>query len=325
MPENIPDVTVLLVVQENAEAAATVQDLLGQTLDSVEILVLTREDTAALPAGDHRLRVVRVTGEDETLGTALNQGLALAQGTFIARAVIGDVSASERLARQTGLLRMASTVAFMGAGWRAIETDGTVSRVVHPPAGDAALRAAMAAGDAIGHPTAVMRRDAVVAAGGWRPAFAGKEDYDLLLRLMDRSAGACTPEPLIDHVIGEAISDWRMLEQRILSEMAAMAAFDRRQAGRPDHGERLLPADRALLHRMGVVDEEITQTITTRALSLAMATGSHGRWRAMREAARLGLQQDGLSAATKSRFAKLWMQSIAHLRPSSLSEDASTA
>ena len=184
-----------------------------------------------------------------------------------------------------------------------------------PPAGDAALRAAMTSGDAIGHPTALMRREAVVAAGGWRPAFAGREDYDLLLRLMGRGAGACTPEPLIDHVVADGVLGWRAIEQVIVSEMAAITAFDRRQAGRPDHGERALPADRGLLHRMGVVDEEITHTIIARALSLAMAAGARGQWRAMREAARLGLQQEGLPAAVKSRFMKLWMLSVARRRP----------
>lgn len=321
----MPEVTVLLAVQAGDDPAATVQDLCGQTLEDIEILVLARAGAVALEDGDRRVRVVTVeAAEGEFLGNALTQGLAVAQGAMVARAVPGDVSLFERLSRQAKLLRAATTVAFVATGWRQIGLDGSVSRVVTPPAGDAALRAAMTAGDAIGHPTALIWREAVVAAGGWRPAFVDREDYDLLLRLMDRSAGACTPEPMVDHVTAEAVPSFRVIEQRIVSEMAAITAFDRRQAGRPDHGDRALPADRALLHRMGVVDEEITQTIVARALALALNAGAYGQWRTMREAARLGLQQAGLPTAAKSRFAKLWMQSVARRRPSGWGDAAPT-
>ena len=322
----MPEVTVLLAVQAGDDAASTVQDLCAQTLEDLEILVLARAGSVLPDGGDRRVRMVTVEAatEGEFLGNALKQGLAAAQGAMIARVVPGDMSVSERLSRQARLLRAATTVSFVGTGWRQIGADGSVTRIVTPPAGNAALRAAMATGDAIGHPTALMWREAIVAAGGWRPAFVDREDYDLLLRLMDRSAGACTPEPMVDHVAAAAVPSWRVIEQRIFSEMAAITAFDRRQAGRPDHGDRALPADRALLHRMGVVDEEVTQTIVARALALAMSAGAHGQWRMMREAARLGLQQAGLPATAKSRFAKLWMQSLARRRPGGWGDAAPT-
>ncbi len=308
----MPAVTVLLAASGSADAVAeTARDLLGQTLADVEILVLAGPGTEVSTIDDARVRVVPAEGA--SLGDALNGGLRLASGEFVARAVPGDRSDPTRFARQTELLR-AGEMAFVGTGWRLMGPDG-VERVVSPPAGDAALRAAMAGGDAIGHPTAMMRRDAAVRVGGWRPAFAEREDYDLLLRLLDRHAGACTPEPMVEHVPADPAPGWRVLEQRILSEMAAMAAHDRRQAGRPDHGERAAAADRPLLHKMGLVDDEITRAMIARALGLAVTAGSMGRWRAMREAARLGLQQDGLSGAAKSQLMALWLRSLARRRP----------
>ncbi len=315
----MPAVTVLLVAQDAAGVEATARSLFAQTLSDFELLVLDAgvgdgAVLAGLAAEDWRLSVVPMTGAG--LGEALNRGASLAMGGLIARASAGDVVAPERLARQAALLGVAPELAFVGTGWREVRADGSVRRSAKPPAGDAALRTAMATGDVIGHPTAMMRRDAVMAAGGWRPAFAGSEDYDLLLRLLDRHTGACVPQELVDVPASDAVMGWRALEQRILSEMGAVAAHDRRQIGRPDHGEQALPLDRALLHRMGMAADEITQAVVLRALSAALAAGTAGEWRAMREAARLGLNQEGLPKQAKSQLIGLWLRSFVHWRPS---------
>ena len=315
----MPDVTVLLVASADAEAVAvSARSLFAQTLSDFELLVLdagTGESAALaeLAAGDWRLSVVPMAGAG--LGDALNRGVALAQGRLIGRVTAGDVVAPERLERQAALLGVAPELAFVGTGWREVRADGSVRRVVKPPAGDAALRAAMATGDAIGHPTAMMRREAVTAAGGWRPAFAGSEDYDLLLRLLDRHTGACVPQVLVEFAAPVEALGWQALEQRFLSEMGAMTAHDRRQVGRPDHGEQVSPLDRGLLHRMGMTADEIAQGVTTRALSAALAAGVAGEWRAMREAARLGMQQEGLPRPVKSKFVGLWLRGLARMRP----------
>ena len=315
----MPEVTVLLASRDDPSALEmTARSLFAQTLRDFELLVLDAgtgdsEALAGLAAEDARLRVVPVEGTG--LGEALNQGAAVARGGLIARVVEGDLVTPERLARQAALLGVASELSFVGSGWREARADGSTRRVGKPPAGDAALRAAMATGDAIGHPTALMRREAVAEAGGWRPAFVGSEDYDLLLRMLDRHTGACVPAPMVEFTAPEEVLGWRELEQQILSEMGAVAAHDRRQVGRPDHGEQALPLDRGLLHRMGMAPDEIAQAVIARALSAAMAAGSAGEWRAMREAARLGLQQDELPKGVKSQFMGLWMRSFAHIRP----------
>ena len=320
----MPEVTVLLAVRDDAAAVqVTARSLFAQTLGDFELLVLDAGGgdpavLAGLVAEDGRVSVVPM-GE-AGLGDALNRGLALAQGALIARVTAGDAVAPERLARQAALLGLAPELSFVGTGWQEVRADGSVRRMAKPPAGNAALRAAMATGDVIGHPTAMMRRDAVIAAGGWRPAFLGSEDYDLLLRLLDRHTGACVPQVMVTFPASEQVLGWRGLEQRILSEMGAVAAHDRRQVGRPDHGEQASPLDRGSLHRMGMAENEVAQSVIARALSAAVTAGAAGEWRAMREAARLGLQQDGLPKQVKSQFTGLWLRSLAHIRPA-MTED----
>lgn len=314
----MPAVTVLLPIQgDGAAVAVAARSLFGQEFADFELLLIEGQDRAAeldeLADEDGRVRVVR--SDEAGLGMALNHGLQEAQGELIVRVSAADRSASERLGRQVGLLSRAPEVAFVGTGWQAVAADGSVGRVVQPPAGDAALRAAMATGDAIGRPTAMMRREAVIKAGGWRPAFVDFEDYDLLLRLLDRHAGVCAPEALVECPTTENVVGWRVLEQRILSEMGAVAAHDRRQAGRPDHGERMSPLDRSVLYRMGLVEEEITRGVLTRAMTSATAAGAAGQWREMREAARLGLEQEGLPSRAKAQLIGLWLRSVARRRP----------
>lgn len=316
----MPALSVLLPAGSDADATLlTVQDLCAQSFSDLEVLVLY--DGAApstglaldWECGDHRVRVVRV--QESGAGAALNRGLESAQGDLIARVAAGDVSAPDRFDRQVSLLATAPELAFVLTGWRSVQADGGTHRQVSPSAADAGLRLAMATGDALGHPTAMMRREAVRKVGGWRPAFVGLEDYDLLLRLLDRHRGASVPEALVECKPPSAVLGWRALEQLILSEMAAVAAHDRRQVGRPDHGERHSPVDRSVLHRMGMAEEEVAQSIVGRALAAAVAAGAAGQWRAMREAARLGLQQEGLPGGVKSQFVGLWLRSVARLRP----------
>ncbi len=315
----MPAVTILLPIRgDGTAAAAAARSLFTQEFTDFELLLMADAQNRAveldeLADEDGRVRVVR--SDQSSLGVALNHGLQQAQGELIVRVSAGDQSAPDRLARQVGLLSRAPEVAFVGTGWQEVAADGSVRRVVQPPAGDAALRAAMATGDATGHPTAMMRREAVIKAGGWRPAFAELEDYDLLLRLLDRHAGVCAPEALVECPAAEDLVGWGVLEQRILSEMGAVAAHDRRQAGRPDHGEWMSPLDRSVLYRMGLVDEEITRGVLTRAMAAATAAGAAGRWREMREAARLGLQQEGLPSRAKAQLLGLWLRSVARLRP----------
>ena len=316
----MPALTVLLSAGSDAGATLlTVRDLCAQNFSDLELLVLddgaaeTTASAIAWDCEDSRVRVIRV--EASGGGAALNEGLALAAGSLIARVAPGDVSAPDRFARQASLLAAGPELAFVVTGWRSVRMDGSIHHQVTPSAADAGLRLAMATGDAVGHPTAMMRREAIEKAGGWRPGFVGLEDYDLLLRLLDRHRAVSLPEALVECKAPSAVVGWRTLEQLMLSEMAAVAAHDRRQVGRPDHGERTAPVDRSVLHRMGMTEEEVAHGIVNRALSAAVTAGAAGQWRAMREAARLGLQQEALPGGLKSQFVRLWLRSLARLRP----------
>jgi glycosyltransferase involved in cell wall biosynthesis len=135
-------------------------------------------------------RVVVVRGPGEGIARALNRGLAACDAEVVARMDADDVAHPARLALQLEALAADRSLAAVGsrvrlfpgrevregmrryAAWlNGLVTPELVSR-------DLLVEAPLV------HPAAVIRRDALAAAGGWRDG-PFPEDYDLWLRLAE--------------------------------------------------------------------------------------------------------------------------------------------
>jgi hypothetical protein len=85
----------------------------------------------------------------------------------------------------------------------------------------------------------MMRKDAVIAVGGYRPAYQYAEDYDLWLRMAERFALANLPDRLLYYRQHAAkLSVAYAAEQMLATRIAQFAARCRR-AGKPDPTEGL--------------------------------------------------------------------------------------
>jgi glycosyltransferase involved in cell wall biosynthesis len=188
----------LLLPARNEEALLpfALADLRAQTLREIEIIVIddgSTDETAALARraaeDDSRIRVIQTAGVG--IPAALNLGLAEARGEFIARMDADDRCPLERLEKQVALLRARSEL-------------GLASCLIGPPPGERYAGGYAAYAEWVNslvepadikrerfiecpvvHPTMLVRRDAPVAAGGWREGDF-PEDYDLVLRLIER-------------------------------------------------------------------------------------------------------------------------------------------
>lgn len=312
-----PAVTVLLPVRNGAAMLepATLS-VLRQDFPDFELLIVDDGSSDATPsvlerlaAADRRVRVIRQSALG--LVPALNRGLTEARASLVARMDADDIAAPGRLTRQASVFSSRPEVALVGTGWRVLDEAGRLRRVVLPPETHAGLRAGLRERNVLAHPTVMFRRQAALALGGYRPAFLLAEDYDLWLRFSERHQLACVPEPLLDYREHPGQSAWRDLQQRILSELGALAAATCREAGRPDEGDDPAPVDRARLRRMGLSEAEIGAGVIARALGAAKDARAAGRWRVMQTAARLGLQERGLSTRTRAHLALLWAEAAA--------------
>jgi glycosyltransferase involved in cell wall biosynthesis len=258
-------ISVLLPVRNAAPYLdAALDSLRRQSLADFEVIAVDDGSTdesptilARVAAADRRFKIHR--REPRGLVAALNFGLDLAGGRYLARMDADDVAWPDRFAAQAAYLAGHDKVALVGGAYQEIDEAGRPGRTRSMPAEPAAIRAELGRRNAIAHPTVMARHAALMAAGGYRAAFVAAEDYDLWLRLSEVADLANLPAVVLSHRLHRATVSIDQVAQQILSEYAAREAARRRRRGEADPTtgwdrvtqERLegLGLDRALLDR----------------------------------------------------------------------------
>jgi glycosyltransferase involved in cell wall biosynthesis len=195
-----PAVTVLMSVHDGAAyLKEAVDSVLGQTFRDFELVVVDDGSTDATPGllaayADPRLRVVRQ--ENRGLAAALNRGLDLARGRYVARMDADDVCLPGRLARQVAFLDSHPEVDVLGA-W--VETFGErAGDVWRYPPDAASIRCRLLFENVLAHPSVVMRRAALEREGlRYDPDFRYGQDYELWQRAGGRLTFANLQEVLV--------------------------------------------------------------------------------------------------------------------------------
>lgn len=183
-----------------------VRSILAQTFSGFEFLICESESSPEVSAAlqslegeDIRIRLVDGNGAN-TLAKKLNRCISQSRGTWLARMDADDFSYPERFQRQLNYLKLHRECDVIGCWVREIGGVQPTVRMLpaHPTKRDFRFTLPFV------HPALILRRDAVVSAGGYseNPAQTGCEDYDLLLRLYAQGyQGANLQEILIDYSI----------------------------------------------------------------------------------------------------------------------------
>jgi Glycosyl transferase family 2 len=270
---------VLPVHDADAFLADAVMSVLAQTLRDFELIAI---DDGSVDASAKILdqlaqqdgRIIVVHQANGGIVAALNRGLALAGGEFVARMDADDVACPERFARQTAFLDAHPDVAVVGSAVTLIDAHGKAIRDVRYPETPQAVAEFLRSGSALAHPAVMMRRDAVIAAGGYRAAFEYAEDYDLWLRMEERYALANLPDRLLYYRQHAAkLSVGYAAEQRLATRIAQFAARCRR-AGKPDPTEGLTALSREDIDRFDLSPQERSTVTLDLADALLAADAS---------------------------------------------------
>lgn len=260
---NQPAVSIVLAVYNGERwLAETLASLTAQTFEDFEAIVIDDGSTdgsaailKATAARDPRYRIV--TQANLGLVAALNRGLAEARAPLIARIDADDIAEPDRFARQVRFLRDHPEVAALGSAIRVIDETGAHRRLQTYPCGPAAVAKAMLGGCALAHPAVMMRRDAVLAIGGYREAFRHAEDYDLWLRLGERHALDNLPECLLRYRQHRASVSFTYRQQQTLAAFVARHCALARRSGRPDPARDLnAQMDHGILKTLGLLPAE---------------------------------------------------------------------
>jgi glycosyltransferase involved in cell wall biosynthesis len=182
---------VLAVYNGEARLAPTLDSILGQTEQDLELIVIDDGSSDSTPSilrrySDRDDRIVVLQQRNSGLTKSLIRGCAAARAPIIARHDCGDVSHPRRFERQViELDDPAVALASCSVQFRA----PTGERLYEAHANGDEIRAGLlraGASSARGlphHGTAMFRRDTYVSAGGYREEFRYAQDLDLWMRI----------------------------------------------------------------------------------------------------------------------------------------------
>ena len=179
--------------QEKAEHfTAAIQSLLDQTVVTDDFVIvcdgpLTQELDGVLDtfvSGNPGLfQIVRLP-ENVGVGLAAKAGLAVCKNELVAKMDADDIALPERCEKQLACFAAKPELAILGGYIEEFDNrTGKVFAIRSVPADDAGIRKYARRRNPINNVTAMYRKSAALAAGGYRDLRRG-EDYDLYLRML---------------------------------------------------------------------------------------------------------------------------------------------
>jgi len=230
-PSTRPRVSVLMPCY-NCEKylEEALQSIADQTFASFEIVFVNDGSTDSSLAIARRFagtdtRMIIIDQANGGIVTALNAGLAVCRGEYVARMDADDVSFPDRLGYQVDYMDSNPGCVIVGGlavnnptmAGATIKTRSRSHRRTNlrlfPPKVASAL-----------HPLIMIRRRALVAIGGYRAGFAHAEDYDLYIRLRAHGTIDNPRKHVLFYRRHEAAISIRFLE--IQEQAAAAAEYD---------------------------------------------------------------------------------------------------
>ena len=210
----MPRVTVLLpTYQSERYLSEAVQSVLAQTYSDFELLAVdddSTDRTVDILQSYHDSRIRVIQGRKRGLADALNLGISVAQGEYIARMDADDIMLPTRLAKQVEFLDTNPCVAVCGS-WQ--QYFGMSTFIHKPPASASQCRANLLFACDLCHSTVTLRREFFQAHGlNYDGRFAA-EDFELWTRVLDYGEIANLPEVLgYYRDTGHSITDKKLRE-----------------------------------------------------------------------------------------------------------------
>jgi glycosyltransferase involved in cell wall biosynthesis len=207
--DKFPFVSVLLCVY-NGEPyiSAAIESVLQQTFTDFELVIIndgSRDRTRVIldefVKKDPRVRVVHQ--ENAGLTRALNAGLALCRGRWIARQDDDDISLPCRLEKQVEYVRSNEGVGLLGTACDVIDVEGNVLSMQEVPflSSHQSLCRELQCRNPFVHTSVMFKRELVLNIGGYDEAYPAAEDYECWLRMSNVTQLAQLPEKLVQRRI----------------------------------------------------------------------------------------------------------------------------
>jgi len=226
-------ITVLMSVYNGERyLSEAIDSILGQTLKNFEFLIIndgSADRTSEILQRYVDPRIVVIDNKVNIgLTKALNKGLQIAQGEYIARQDADDISLPRRLEIQAEFLDKNPDCALVGCAYYQINENGELGSIIKVLSKDSDIREGLKKQNWFGHGCISMRRDAVQAVGGYDEKYKFSQDYDLWLRMAEVYKVANIEEPLYCwRSTPSGISKDKEAEQKYYANLAVSEATKR--------------------------------------------------------------------------------------------------
>jgi glycosyltransferase involved in cell wall biosynthesis len=187
--------------------APALESILKQTYRDFELIVVndgsndrTTEILDDYAFRDSRIRVIQ--SPHIGLCEALNIGIDAAKNPWIARMDADDIAMPQRFEKQLNAAKHRPEVVVWGSYIHHINSAGNIlsfSKVGPPTVNEFEKRRKRNEVVQVIHPTAFMRKDAVLKAGGYKPEYEAAEDVELFDRMGDSGPIVAVPEALLHY------------------------------------------------------------------------------------------------------------------------------
>jgi glycosyltransferase involved in cell wall biosynthesis len=232
----MPLISVLLPVYNGGPYLhEAVESTLAQSFSDFEFLILNDGSTdnsltilREFETRDQRIRVI--SRENRGLNRSLNELVSAARGQYLARMDQDDVCMPLRFQRQLEFLEAHPDHVAVGGWIIQMNEAGLPIGIIKCPCEHSEIDEANLKGYcSVWHPTALIRKDAMVAVEGYRDEFDSAADLDLWLRLAEIGNIANVPEIVLRYRLhGGSTSQLKIEAQRASAERACSYAWQRR-------------------------------------------------------------------------------------------------
>lgn len=181
-----------------------IDSIIGQTFENLEFIIINNgsvDGTQDVIDSYDDPRIVCIqNAQTLTLTQALNQGLGIAHGEYVARLDADDIAAPDRIAKQVDFLDQNDDVVLLGSNLQNFEMDesNTIRHLPSPsmPCDHEQIFELLASSNPVGHVTMMFRLKEVLEVGGYPEHLVYAQDLGILHRLAPLFRFAALPDRL---------------------------------------------------------------------------------------------------------------------------------
>ncbi len=198
---NIKNITVLMAVyNDSAYLENAVKSILNQTHKDFEFLIIDdgSEDSAEEVINgfkDTRINYKKISHRG--LAGALNYGLKISSGDFVARIDADDLSTPDRLGAEIDFMEKNPGYDVVSSRSVYFKDPDKILFYIKPPEEDEMIKRFLNLHNPINHSSVIFDRKKILESGGYNEEFKSYEDFELWFRMKDKLKFRILPDVLV--------------------------------------------------------------------------------------------------------------------------------